>query len=764
MIKSKKKIAIVGNPNSGKTTFFNGLTGTNQKVGNWPGVTVEKTTGYIKIKDTEFEVIDLPGIYSLTSDSIDEKIARDFIISRDYDAIINIVDASNLERNLFLTLNLIEMNVPIILLLNKIDLVSKNKTEIDVNLLSKEISLPLFTTNATKKEDIENFKIKLLELLDKTKVPPFKMYYHNEIEEVIHKWEDKINYIAKEINISSRWISIKLLEKDELIIKKVIQFGALTEENLKKEFSYIENVLKDSPEVLIASQKFAFIKGLTKQVIIKKIDRVNISDIIDKIVINKFLGIPLFFIIMYLMFAIVMNIGGAFIDFFNILFGTIFVDGIGNILSSFLKAPNWIINLVSNGIGAGIQTVSTFIPVMFMMFFMLSLLEDSGYMARAAFVMDRFMRLIGLPGKAFVPMIVGFGCTVPAVMGARVLENNRERYLTVFITPLMSCSARLPVYVFFSALFFPKDSGIVIFSLYLVGILIAIFTGLFLKKILFKGEASYFVMELPPYNPPRLKHIMIHTWIRLKAFILRAGKNIIIVVTILGFLNSFTIDTEKKKTFLGIIGEIITPVFTPLGIEKENWPATIGLFTGLFAKEAIVGTLTGIYSQMEAQKEELQSSTSISDEKSFNFIKQIKSAFITIPENLKELGNSFINIFIFTNKDQKVLSKELEVKEETLTRIKERFNNQPLRIYAYLLFVLIYFPCVAAFSTIIKEIGIFYGILSAIYLTVLGWSIGTLFFQVTIGHLILWEIIAIIILFIIGLILYLIGRKKVIED
>ncbi len=764
MSENKKfRVAIVGNPNSGKTTLFNGLTGSNQRVGNWPGVTVEKTIGYLTLEDFEFEIIDLPGIYSLSSDSIDEKIARDFIIKREYDAIINILDSSNLERNLFLTLNLLEMKVPVILVLNKIDIVKKNNKEIDPKLLSELIGLQVVAINSTKKEDVEYLKKMLPILLEKTNLSNVKIPYHNEIEVIINKWRDILEDLAGEMNVSSRWIAIKILEKDELIVEKVTKLGILTKEDLDEIYIDIENILKDSTEVLIFTEKYAFIKGLVKQITKVRGENFNISDKIDKIVMNKILGIPIFLGIMYFMFLVVINLGGAFVDFFDIFFGTIFVNGFRNLLT-FLKFPEWSISFFADGIGAGIQTVSTFIPIMFLMFFMLSLLEDSGYMARAAFVMDRFMRFIGLPGKAFVPLIVGFGCTVPAVLSTRTLESTRERFLTVFMAPLMSCSARLPVYALFGVIFFGENAGIVTFSLYIVGILIAILTGLFLKKTLFKGEANYFVMELPPYNTPRLKHIFIRSWIRLNSFIKRAGINIIVVVTLLGFLN--TIKISNEQTVLAEIGKTITPVFEPMGVEKENWPATVGLFTGIFAKEAIIGTLNSLYSQLEFQKQNgTQSEEDNSEEESFDFWGQIKEAFLTIPENLKGIVNSFLDPLGLgiVSSDEKAVAKELEVNETILLKVREKFKNQPLRAYAYLLFVLIYFPCVAAFGAILKEIGWFYGILSVLYLTVLGWIVATIFYQLTIGHSLLWIMVASLVLILVGFMFYVIGRKKQME-
>ncbi|MCK5200233.1 MAG: ferrous iron transport protein B, partial [Spirochaetales bacterium] len=346
------------------------------------------------------------------------------------------------------------------------------------------------------------------------------------------------------------------------------------------------------------------------------------TDKIDKIVLNRFLGIPIFLAAMYLVFWVTINLGGALIDFFDISFGAIFVDGSAILLDK-IGSPGWITAIISTGIGGGIQTLATFVPIMFMMFFMLALLEDSGYMARAAFVMDRFMRVIGLPGKAFIPMLVGFGCTVPAIMATRTLANKRDRYLTIFMTPFMSCGARLPVYALFAAAFFPKNGQTIVFALYMTGIVLAVFTGLLLKKTLFAGESAPLLMELPLYHVPRLKHIFLHTWLRLKGFILKAGKFLIIIIAVLGFFNSLGTDgsfgnEDSEESVLAVAGKVITPIFTPFGVTKENWPASVGLFTGLFAKEVVVGTLNSLY---------MTAAESGTEDDVFNFWEAIGEAF-----------------------------------------------------------------------------------------------------------------------------------------
>jgi ferrous iron transport protein B len=431
-----------------------------------------------------------------------------------------------------------------------------------------------------------------------------------------------------------------------------------------------------------------------------------------------------------------MNAGGAFIDFFDILFGAFFVDGLGELLGR-LGAPGWLIAGLAGGLGTGIQTVSTFIPIIFTLFLALSMLEDSGYMARAAFLMDRFMRLIGLPGKAFVPLIVGFGCTVPAILGTRTLENRRDRIITVFMSPFMSCGARLPVYALFAAAFFPARAGMVVFSLYMAGIFFAVLTGLLLKITVFQGEASHFIMELPPYHKPRMRHIMIHTWLRLKVFMFRAGKVIVMMVLVLGLLNSMkpgetglTFGNEdSEESLLAIIGKTITPVFSPLGIQKENWPATVGIFTGLLAKESVIGTLSSLYGQTEAFAR---------DSEEFSLLEGIAAAFASIPRNLAGLGDTMLDPLGFASVggDEQAAAEEAGMNTDVFARLRRSFSAAGA--YAYLIFILLYFPCVAAQGAAMRELGRRLGILLAAYLSVFAWVAAVLVFQLGEGGSAFW--------------------------
>ena len=744
-MKNKYTIAVAGNPNCGKTTLFNSLTGGKQRIGNWPGVTVEKKEGTLKINDIELNIVDLPGIYSLSTFSEDEKAARDYILSGEPDLIVNIVDATNLERNLYLTFQLIEMQKPVLIILNMMDVAEKQKTKIDIDILSKQLDLPAIGISAINITDIEKVKKNIIEAIKNGHISGKSIKYPNEIEDVIKQWSIRLAKFSNEIKMGERWISIKILEDDESIKTKIIKSNYLNNLEIDKGKNKIEKVLKNSPDIILADYRYGFIHGITKGIIKRINTKLDITDKIDKITLHRFLGVPIFLFAIYLVFWLTINIGGVFVDFFDIISGTIFVDATRLLLVK-LNSPLWLISLLSDGVGTGIQTISTFIPIIFIMFFSLSALEDSGYMARGAFLMDRYMKKIGLPGKSFVPLIVGFGCTVPAVMATRTLENKSDRYLTVFMSPLMSCGARLPVYALFSAAFFPKAiGGNIVFSLYLVGIILAVLVALMLKNTLFKGEPSYFIMELPPYNTLRIKHIMLHTWGRLKVFIFKAGKMIIIAITILGFLNSVTIEgkisnKDSQNTILAKIGRIITPIFKPMGIDRENWPASVALLTGLFAKESIVSTMNALYTQIDSQNESIYK-----DKESFNFFNKIKEAFISVPANIVKLFPA-----------------EQETDDEYfLGLIKNNFKHDWKSAYSYLLFILVYFPCVAAFGAILREVGTLIGIVQVTFLTVLGWIIGTLFYQFTAGCQILWIVIPLIILSAFYLLFYLLGKLKV---
>ncbi len=777
-------VAIAGNPNCGKTTLFNGLTGGKQKIGNWPGVTVEKKEGTLKHGDEEALIVDLPGIYSLSAHSEDEKVARDYLLSGDADLIVNIVDAANLERNLYLTMQLAEMGVPLLVVINRVDIAEKNKTVIDPEHLSKHLGCPVIMTSAIKNGDIKMAVDAVFAAINNPSFPSVIIRYPEPVEKLISEW-GKDEKVFPGHEWAKRWLSIKLIEGERASLEKSGIQITKSSSDTGEEIAKVEKQLEESLDIEIADARYAYIHGLAKDVITKKGDRSAISDRLDSIALNRILGLPIFLGIMYLIFWVAVTIGSAFIDFFDIAAATLVVELPKHLLESW-GAPAWLSVVLADGVGSGIQTVATFIPVIFSMFLMLSILEDSGYMARAAFVMDRFMRSIGLPGKSFVPMIVGFGCSVPAIMGTRTLESKKDRFLTIFITPFMSCGAKLPVYVLFAAAFFPENSGTIVFSLYIVGIVLAVITGFILKATLFKGEASHFVMELPLYNMPRPGAIMLHTWNRLKLFVLRASKVIITAVFILALMNSTGTDgsfgnEDTEKSVLAATAKVITPVFEPMGVKADNWPASVSIFTGLFAKEAVVGTLNSLYSQKAEQpaegvepekKDESEAGKAIAAgdaeqkeeapeaEEKFSVSKGLKDAWNTIPANLSEVTGGLsdpLGTGVLANTaDSEAMAEEMEVDTTTFDRMRSYFTVK--QAYAYLLFILLYFPCIAAFGAMYRETGIKLAVFQSAYLTVFAWIVATLFYQIAEGHNVVWIITACALMGALVFILHLMGR------
>jgi ferrous iron transport protein B len=747
MIEKGTTIAVVGNPNCGKTTLFNALTGSDQRVGNWPGVTVEKKEGILKFGKERVTLVDLPGIYALFAASEDERVARDYILSGEPGLIVDIVDATNLERNLFLTTQLLDLQVPLVVVVNMVDLAKARGISVDYQALSDRLGCPVVGTVASDRQEAGKAFGAIERAWRGKRNPTTLVEAPYQAELFAKNWSERLSGVARKLGTNGRWLALKLLERDTWAIEQVVSAGVATEAEIEAAIAEVEKILKDSADVALAETRYAFIQAVASKSMQHANAKKTATEAIDKVVLNRWLGIPVFLLIMYLLFWITINVGGAFIDFFDGLGATVFVDGFGHLLESW-NTPSWLRVILANGIGGGLQTVITFIPPIFVMFFLLSLLEDSGYMARAAFVMDRFMRWVGLPGKSFVPMLVGFGCNVPAIMATRTLENKRDRYLTIFMNPFMSCGARLPVYALFGAAFFGAAAGTMVFSLYIVGILVSIITGLILKRTLFRGEASYFVMELPSYHRPVMGNVLQYSWRRLMAFMSRA-KYIVPIVTVLAVLNSLGTDgsfgnEDSPKSVLSQVGRAITPVFEPMGVEKENWPASVGILTGILAKEAVIGTISSLYSQnIAAQAEEApaaEEGAAAEEEERFDFWGGIVAALATIPDNLAGIGSSLgdpLGVGV-VGSDEEEVAEEVGAEASVYAGLRANFTGGPLQAYSYLLFVLLYLPCVAAFGAMTREMGIKYTLIATAYIAVISWSAATLFYQVTLGHSLLW--------------------------
>jgi ferrous iron transport protein B len=492
----------------------------------------------------------------------------------------------------------------------------------------------------------------------------------------------------------------------------------------------IEDETDDEIDILTADGRYEFVNQLVKQVVCKlnEVSR-HTSEKIDRIVLNRFLGIPIFLLVMYVMFLFTINIGSAFVDFFEQVVGAFLIDGLGAWLNA-VNCPSWLNVVLTQGVGSGMQVVATFIPIVGFLFLFLSMLEDSGYMARAAFVMDRFMRFLGLPGKAFVPMIVGFGCNVPAIMATRTLENPRDRILTNLMNPFMSCGARLPVYALFAAAFFPINGQNIVFGLYLLGIGVAVLTGLIMRHTLFKGETTPFIMELPTYHLPTMQGIFIRTGDRLKSFILNAGRVIVPMVLVLNFLNALGTDgsfgrENTNQSVLSHIGRSLTFVFEPMGIREDNWVATVGIFTGVLAKEAVVGTLDALYGQLDMPLE-------VVEKPPFDLAESLKQAALTIPQNLSDVTNRLLDplgLNIGALNDEQTSASKQNVNTATFKAMQHSFDGQA-GAFAYLLFILLYSPCVAATAAIYRETSATWATFTAIWTTSLAYFTATLFYQI----------------------------------
>lgn len=721
-------VGIVGNPNCGKTTLFNTLTGSRQQVGNWPGVTVEKKTGEYTFNGNRILVVDLPGTYSLEAEdesvSLDEKVARDYVASRQADLIVNILDASNIERNLYLTSQLIEMRVPMIVVLNMMDAVKKRGIKIDLQQLSSQLGCPVTAIIAASGQGLAELRDAINQACRSQPTPSLNVLYHPAIESAVSSLQPLL--ALQSPNCDLRWLALRLLENDTLAHKIADVESVSTAALLRSD---IETQTDDEIDILAADARYGLVNQLVQASVCKlnEISR-NTTDKIDTVVLNRYFGIPVFLLVMYAMFMFTINIGSAFVDFFDQTVGALLVDGMSALLLG-MHWPQWLVVLLSNGIGGGIQVVATFVPIVGFLFIFLSMLEDSGYMSRAAFVMDRFMCVIGLPGKSFVPMIVGFGCNVPAIIATRTLDNQRDRVLTNMMNPFMSCGARLPVYALFAAAFFPVGGQNLVFGLYLFGIVVAVATGLIMRHTLLQGEPSPFLMELPTYHLPTFRGVFIKTWDRLKTFIVNAGKLIVPMVLVLNILNSLGTDgsfgrENSEQSVLSQIGRILTPLFKPMGIKEDNWPATVGIFTGILAKEAVVGTLDALYSQMAA-------GNTNNDAEDFDLQTALLSAVQTIPENLTAVADNLLDplgLGLADISDTAAAAEQQEVKVATFGVMQSQFEGQ-VGAFAYLLFILLYAPCVAATAAVYKETSAGWALFVVSWTTFVAYTTATLFYQ-----------------------------------
>jgi ferrous iron transport protein B len=597
-----------------------------------------------------------------------------------------------------------------------IDVVKQRGIKIDTVFLAEQLGCPVIAVSASVKNGLNNLQTVINNAVIAKPIPTACITYHPVLETAIADISPLLVETAQQYPCDLRWLALRLLE-DDTLAKDIA--GKVFLPKVRKYQQQVEQETDDEIDILTADARYGFVNQITLGTVCKlnEISRHG-TERIDSIVLNRFLGIPIFLLVMYAMFMFTINIGSAFVDFFDQVVGALLVDGLGELLTQ-IATPEWLQVLITKGIGGGIQVVATFIPIVGFLFLFLSALEDSGYMARAAFVMDRFMRLIGLPGKSFVPMIVGFGCNVPAIMATRTLENQRDRILTNLMNPFMSCGARLPVYALFAAAFFPVGGQNLVFGLYILGITVAVLTGLIMRHTLFKGETTPFIMELPAYHLPTFRGVFLRTWDRLHSFLVNAGKVIVPMVLVLNFLNALGTDgsfgqENSDKSVLSEIGRSLTPAFKPMGISNDNWPATVGIFTGVLAKEAVVGTLDALYSQM---------ANSPAEQAPFVLKDALIKACATVPDNLLAVADNLLDPLGLGS-----VNEEQAVNTATFAAMQHSFDGKA-GAFAYLLFILLYAPCVAATAAIYRETNRNWTLFVVFWTTGIAYMTATIFYQ-----------------------------------
>lgn len=729
------KIAFAGNPNVGKSALINAIAGSKLKVGNWPGVTVEKKEAIFSYKGEEIKLVDLPGVYSLSPYTLEEKITRDFILEENPDVVVNVVDSTNLERNLYLTFLLKELEKPMIMALNFYDEFSKLNYKLSMKEFQDMIEVPAIPVSALKGTGIEELLesiINLSQTKDKRKKYslPFDKTILSLIKEVEYKILTNEKLIPATKEYSKEFLAIKFLERDSHIIDKIKnKYGVDTTGLFDEEIEKLENKYDNDSETIFAEGRYGTVNGILARTFTTSIkSRLDFTDKIDKILLNRILGLPLFFLIMAGVMGFVFNGSAPFIDWVDGFFG----DFVGKYVGMLVEGtPEWLSSLIIDGIVGGVGGVLTFVPVMVFLYFFLAILEESGYMSRVAFLMDKIMRRLGLNGKAFVPMVVGFGCTVPAIYATRTLEDESSRKLTAAMSPFMSCGARLPVYGLFTAAFFGAKAGLVVVSIYLFGILVAILVGLGLKNLKgFKSENKALLIELPPYRIPSLKVILNSTWLRVFDYIKRAGTVILGIMMILWALTYFPNNGDSNSSYIAKFGHTFAPIMKPTGF-GDRWETVAAIPPSIAAKEVVVGFLAQALplAEEEAVEDEVEETTFSED-----LVEQVKGFGGAVKDSV--LGMLSLDVGgLFATPDAEEIEEEGKGIVQATANLWPNDNLAPLRAYSFMVFILLVVPCVATLGAIKHEFGWKYlGFVVSIMLVVpyiastLVFQIGKLFF------------------------------------
>lgn len=784
MPERKMSIALAGNPNSGKTTLFNNLTGSRQHVGNYPGVTVEKKEGYRRFEKYELTIIDLPGTYSLTAYSPEEVVTRNFVVQDKPDVVISIVDASNLERNLYLATQLLELEMPMVLALNMADVAENRGIKINDDLLAQKLGLPVVRTVGSRNKGMEELLETTVATARKARNTVFFINYGADIEMAIQQLEPLLVTAHQELNFPQRWLALKLLENDQDIVNRVTKVagGTRVVTMAAEARTVLQQKLGDDPELLIADLRYRFIGRLYRETVtVKDEDAVTFSDKIDKVLTNRALGLPIFLGMMWLVFNFVFTVGAYPQGWLEKA-----VEILGGWIAQHL-AEGDLKSLLIDGVIGGVGGVIVFLPQIILLFFVISLLEGTGYMARAAFIMDRVMYKVGLHGKSFIPLLLGFGCSVPAVMGARTLENPRDRLVTILVTPLMSCSARLPVYTVLIAAFFGEQlAGNVLFSIYLIGIILAIVMARVFRSVLFTGSTEPFVMELPPYRIPTLRSILLHMWERSVLYLQKAGTIILAISIIVWFATNYPHEVEYSKNYEDLAAQAKTAF--AIQVDKEiAGPLQMknieedGTFQAVVSKIDTIGEafadksqkmpegsveLNALWEEKAIKLQEVEMTNPILYGPASRYV-ELKGKLDDVQDKLQKeqagekIGKSYagmvgkfiepviaplgfdwkmgVGLFAgFTAKEVLVstLGTIYSVGEadETSTPLKEAlaadsaFN--PLVAYSLMIFVLVYSPCLATIATIKRETNSWkWALFSSFYSTALAWVLSLLIFQ-----------------------------------
>lgn len=745
-------VAIAGNPNCGKTTIFNGMTGARQRVGNWPGVTVEKKSGHYNYQDDRYDVIDLPGTYSLAAFSAEERVVREYLESDDAHVVVNIIDASNLERNLFFTTQLIELGKPMVIVLNMMDMAEEKGLRIDTDTLATLLGAPVVAVVGRTGEGLELLKEKVqrvsLEISKKRRF--IDINYPRDIETEIATLNDMIQSNALTDKVS-RWTAIKLLEADRQTrdLVRTFENGQAILDQVKASIERIETLFKDTGRAVISHARYGFIQGALRECVQEDlVATADYSRQIDRVITNRWLGLPIFGLFMWLMFKLTYDLGSIPMDWIDSGL-VMLMNTISNLLPNSMFA-----SLLVDGVIGGVGAIAVFLPNIFILFFIIAALEDSGYMARVAFIMDRVMHNIGLHGKAFIPMIMGFGCNVPAIMGTRILESRRDRILTVLINPFMSCSARLPVYVLVAGAFFPENAATVIFAMYILGILAAIASGKLFSKTILKGMSKPFVLELPPYQRPTIRSLMLHTWERGYLFIQKMGTVILVGSIIVWVLGYFPTEVEVNRDYASERQEIIQDFSSQIQSLELKFNTSVQQDRKQYHSEMVDYKSSASYLELEQQYQQLRADLLAGQSMGLTALRQQEVGDITEQKWIGQVGKIFEPVVAplgFTWRESVALITGFVAKEIVVSTYGVLFGvgedvdegsqgvisglqssgMTPLVALSFLVFTLLYTPCLATVAAIKRETGTWnYTIFSIVYSLSLAYALayGVAFF------------------------------------